>query len=92
MYKIIEIVSELYKDLNKRTITAKVVLKLYLISKSKSINLDIITDIEFDLIYKTYIYYLIKNMKKSKIHGSYWINIFSNLDLAFDTSEPTFLI
>lgn len=64
MYKIIEIVSGLDKDPYNRTISPKVVKKFCKIAKSKSINLDTITDAEFDLIYKTYTDYLIKKYEK----------------------------
>lgn len=71
MYKIIEIASELDKDPYKRKISPKVVIKFCKIAKSKSINLDTITDVEFDLIYKTYTDYLIQKYEKNKkIHNS----------------------
>ena len=49
MYKIIEFTSGLDKDPYNRKISPKVVLKFCQIAKSKSINLDIMTDEEFNL-------------------------------------------
>ena len=59
MYKIIELASGIDKDPYNRKISPKVVLKFCQIAKSKSINLDTMTDEEFDLIYEIYTNYLI---------------------------------
>lgn len=65
MYKIIETIGELDKDPYKRTISPKVVFKFCKIAKSKSINLDTITDAQFDLIYKIYTNYLIQKYENN---------------------------
>ncbi len=60
MYKIIELASGLDKDPYDRKISPKVVRKFCKIAKKYTINLNTITDDEFDFIYKKYTEYLIK--------------------------------
>jgi hypothetical protein len=64
MYKIIERASELDKDPYSRKISSDVVNKFCEIAKNKSINLDTITDKEFDEIYAKYVEYTISKCEK----------------------------
>lgn len=64
MYKIIERASELDKDPYSRKISSDVVNKFCEIAKNKSINLDTITDEEFDEIYAKYVEYTISKYEK----------------------------
>jgi len=60
MYKIIELAGGLDKDPYNRKISPNVVKKFCKIATKYSINLDNITDKQFDFIYKKYTDYLIK--------------------------------
>jgi len=60
MYKIIELAGDLNNDIYNRKISPQVVLKFCKIAKKYSIDLDNITDEQFNLIYKSYTDYLIK--------------------------------
>jgi hypothetical protein len=60
MYKIIELASGLDKDRYNRKISPNVVKKFCKIAKKYSIDLDIITDEQFNFIYIKYTEYLIK--------------------------------
>jgi hypothetical protein len=64
MYKIIELASSLDKDPYNRKISSKVVKKFCKIAKKYSIELDNITNEQFDFIYKNYTKYLIKKYSK----------------------------
>lgn len=64
MNKIIEKAGGLDKDLYGRKISPHVVKKFCHIAKNKSIDLNNITDKEFDMIYKTYTEYLIDKCNK----------------------------
>lgn len=64
MYNIIEKASELDKDPYGRKISPRVVKKFCRIAKNKSINLDNITEEQFDTIYRTYTEYLIDKYEK----------------------------
>jgi hypothetical protein len=60
MYNIIMSKGSIDKDPYNRTISESVAKKFYKIAKKYSINLDKITDNEFDFIYKKYVKYLIQ--------------------------------
>ena len=60
MYKIIETAGKLDKDPYDRTIDPKIVIYFCKIANLYSINLETITESEFDFIYKKYIEYQIK--------------------------------
>jgi hypothetical protein len=60
MYRIIELAGGLDKDPYNRKISSKVVYKFCNIAKTYSIDLNNITDEQFDFIYKKYTEYLIK--------------------------------
>lgn len=64
MYNIIEKASGLDKDPYGRKISPRVVKKFCRIAKNKSINLDNITEEQFDTIYRTYTEYLIDKYEK----------------------------
>lgn len=64
MYDIIEKASELDKDPYGRKISPCVVKKFCQIARNKSIDLNNITEEEFDIIYRTYIEYLIEKYDK----------------------------
>lgn len=64
MYNIIEKASGLDKVPYGRKISPRVVKKFCRISKNKSINLDNITEEQFDTIYRTYTEYLIDKYEK----------------------------
>jgi hypothetical protein len=64
MYRIIELASGLDSDPYNRKISPKVVKKFCKIAHEYSIDLDNITDGQFDFIYKTYSEYLIDKFEK----------------------------
>ena len=64
MYNIIKKASGLDKDPYGRTISPRVVKKFCRIAKNKSINLDNMTEEQFDTIYKNYTEYLIEKYEK----------------------------
>ncbi len=63
MYRIIEIKGGIDKEPWKRKISSKVVKKFCKIALANKINLDLITDKQFDFIYCTYTDYLIDKYK-----------------------------
>ena len=65
MYKIIETKGKLDKDLYKRKISSKVIKKFCKIAKKYSINLDTISDLQFDFIYRKSVSKLLKKHNKS---------------------------
>lgn len=64
MYNIIEKASGLDKDPYGRKISPRVVKKFCHIARNKSIDLNNITEEEFDIIYRTYSEYLIEKYEK----------------------------
>lgn len=60
MYNIIMIKGNIYNDQYNRTVSYDVAKKFYKIAKKYSINIDNVTDDEFDFIYKKYVKQMIK--------------------------------